>query len=97
MAMSVNQRSPFQISEYFEALYANPPGRVRVYGQLSPELSTPSGVRRLPSLPFPLQFGYGFDHAIFPTCFWLFGVELLPGGCLTDMEYADDIALHRFK
>ena len=77
-----------------KVLYANPRGRVRVYGQLSPEFSISSGIRQGCPLSHFL-FNFVIDSIlqssllVSGSC----GVELLPGGCLTDMEYADDIAL----
>ena len=71
-----------------KALYADSCGRVRVYGKPSLEFSTSNGVRQ----GCPFLFNFVIDvimESSLPvshTC----GVELLPGCCLTDMEYADD-------
>ena len=78
----------------FKALYVNPRGRVRVYGQLSPEFSISGGVRQgCPLSPFLFNFVINLilqsSLPVSASC----EVELLPGGCLTDMEYADNIAL----
>jgi len=85
---------PSKFLSILKALYANPRGRVRVYGQLSPEFSISSGVRQgCPLSPFLFNFVIDLilqsSLPVSASC----GVELLPGGCLTDMEYADDIAL----
>ena len=77
-----------------KSLYTNSRGRVRVYGQLSPEFTTSSGVRQgCPLSPF--LFNFVIDLLIesslpaYNTC----GVEILPGCPLIDIEYADDLAL----
>ncbi|KER33161.1 hypothetical protein T265_00862 [Opisthorchis viverrini] len=77
-----------------EALYANSRGRVKVYGKLSPEFTTSSGARQ--GCPLSLfLFNFIIDTIMEDSlpasnaC----GVEVLPGPPLTDIEYADDIAL----
>ena len=77
-----------------KALYADSCDRVRVYGKLSSKFSTSSGFRQ--GCPFsPFLFNFVTDLIMESslltshTC----GVELLLGCCLTDIEYADDIAL----
>jgi hypothetical protein len=85
---------PPKVIRLLKTLYANSRGRVRVYGKLSPEFNTSSGVRQgCPLSPFLFNFVIDMimEHSLpaSNTC----GVELLPGCSLTDMEYADDIAL----
>ena len=77
-----------------EVLYTNSRGRVRVYGKLSPEFTTSSGVRQeCPLSPFLFNFVIDLliesSLPVSGTC----GVELLPGFPLVDIEYADDVAL----
>jgi hypothetical protein len=85
---------PSKFLSLLKALYSNSRGRVKVYGKLSPEFTTSSGVRQgCPLSPF--LFNFVIDllmESSLPasgTC----GVELLPGRSLIDIEYADDIAL----
>ncbi|VDO65945.1 unnamed protein product [Schistosoma margrebowiei] len=85
---------PKKYINLIKALYSNTTGRVRAYGGLSSELITSSGVRQgCPLSPFLFNFVINvrleitFSSSKFP------GVELLPGGSLVDLEYADDIVL----
>jgi hypothetical protein len=77
-----------------KSLYAHSECRVRVYGQLTRAFSTSSGVRQgCPISPF--LFNYIVDDILEGALKGSedLGVELLPGNKLTDIEYADDIAL----
>ena len=85
---------PSKYLNLLKALYNNSRGRVKVYGELSPEFTTYSGVRQgCPLSPFLFNFVIDLilelSLSVTDTC----GVELLPGSRLTDLEYADDIAL----
>ncbi|KER25906.1 hypothetical protein T265_14120, partial [Opisthorchis viverrini] len=78
----------------WKALYANSRGRVKVYGKLSPEFTTSSGVRLdCPLSPFLFKFVIDTIMEDSLTASNACGVEVLPGPPLTDVEYADDIAL----
>ena len=73
--------------------YANLRNRVRVHGELSQEFPTAVGVRQgctLPHFLFNFVFDLILQSSIPPSSG---GVELFPGGCPTDIEYADDVAL----
>ena len=73
------------------ALYADSCGRVRVYGKFSPEFSTSSEVWQISTL---FRFHFVIDlimESSLPASL-ISGFELLPGCCLTDIEYTDDIA-----
>jgi hypothetical protein len=75
-------------------LYSNSESRVRVYGKLTSPFVTSSGVRQgCPISPF--LFNFVIDDIMKSALkdSYDFGVELLPGSKLTDIEYADDIAL----
>ncbi|CAH8450567.1 unnamed protein product [Schistosoma margrebowiei] len=77
-----------------QTLYSNTTGLVKAYGELSSELITSSGVRQgCPLSPF--LFNFVVDVLLEMTLFLskFPGVELLPGGSLVDLEYADDIVL----
>ena len=85
---------PSKFLNIIKTLYSNSRGRVNVYGNLSPEFTTYSGVRQgCPLSPF--LFNFVIDVLLeqslpdLNTC----GVEMLPGSPPTDIEYADDIAL----
>ncbi|KER20190.1 hypothetical protein T265_11208 [Opisthorchis viverrini] len=85
---------PRKFLTLIKALYANSRGRVQVYGKLSPEFTTSSGVRQ--GCPLSLfLFNFVIDTIMEDSlpasnaC----GAEVLPGPPLTDIEYADDIAL----
>ena len=75
------------------ALYSNTVGCVRVYGELSPQVSITSGVRQgCPASPF--LFNFAIDDILeFALQNDTDGVQLLPGNRLRDLEYADDIVL----
>ncbi|KER32620.1 hypothetical protein T265_01308 [Opisthorchis viverrini] len=80
--------------EPIETLYANSRGRVKVYGKLSSEFTISSDVRQGCRLS-PFLFNFVIDTIMedalpaFNAC----GVEVIPGPTLTDIEYANDIAL----
>jgi hypothetical protein len=77
-----------------ESLYSHTLGRVRAYGKLSPPFAISSGVRQgCPISPF--LFNFVMDDILQQTLCGrdAGGVELLPGNKITDLEYADDIAL----
>ena len=85
---------PGKYVNLFKALYSTTTGQVRAYGSLSPQFDISSGVRQgCPASPF--LFNFVID-AILQNALngsHLEGVELLPGSRITDLEYADDIAL----
>ncbi|KER21560.1 hypothetical protein T265_10132 [Opisthorchis viverrini] len=85
---------PYRFLTLLKALYANFRGRVKVYGKLSPEFATFSGVRQgFPLSPFLFNFIIDTimeDSLSVSNCC---GVKVLPKRPLTDIEYADDIAL----
>ena len=84
---------PTKFLSLLKALYANSRGRVRVYGKFSPEFTTFKGVRQ-GCPPSPFLFNFVIDMLMESLQFSdTSGVELLPGRCLSDIEYADDIAL----
>ncbi|MBM6549315.1 reverse transcriptase family protein [Streptococcus dysgalactiae subsp. equisimilis] len=85
---------PEKYVSILKALYAHTSGRVRAYGQLSPSFAVSSGVRQgCPISPF--LFNFAIDDVLHNAISGLSdgGVELLPGNRVTDLEYADDIAL----
>ncbi|KAH9594680.1 hypothetical protein MS3_00000429 [Schistosoma haematobium] len=72
-----------------KALYSNTTSGVRAYGKLSFDFSTSSGVRQgCPLSQFLLSF---IIDLLMEVTFS--GTDLLPGGPLIDLEYADDIVL----
>ena len=76
------------------ALYHQTSGKVRAYGQLSPSFCITSGVRQgCPISPF--LFNFAIDDVLRKAFDGLTGngVELLPGSRITDLDYADDIAV----
>ena len=85
---------PPKFLNILKVLYANPCGRVRVYGKLSPEFSTSSEVRQgCPHSPFLFNFVIDLmlqsSLPVSVPC----GVEVVPGCCLTEMEYVYGVAL----
>ena len=85
---------PSKFLSLIKALYADSCGRVRVYGKLSPEFTTSSGVRQgCPLSPFLFNFVIDMLLEISLPASETSGVEMLPGRSLADIEYADDIAL----
>jgi hypothetical protein len=77
-----------------QSLYSNSRSRVRAYGNFSTEFTTVSGVRQgCPLSPFLFNFVIDtiFDTAL-SSCDDS-GIEFLPGGKLSDLEYADDVVL----
>ncbi|RTG82230.1 uncharacterized protein DC041_0010142 [Schistosoma bovis] len=88
------KRVPKKYIDLIQALYFNTSGRVRAYGELSSELTTSSGVRQgCPLSPFLFNFVIDVLLEITLSSSKFTGVELLPGGSLVDLEYADDIVL----
>ena len=85
---------PEKFINIIRSLYANSRSRVRAYGNVSPEFTTTSGVRQgCPLSPFLFNFVVDtlLENAL-SSCEDS-GIELLPGGKLSDLEYADDIVL----
>ncbi|KER21156.1 hypothetical protein T265_10452 [Opisthorchis viverrini] len=77
-----------------QAPYSNSRGRVKVYGELSSEFTTSSGVRQgCPLSPFLFNFVIDTIMEDSLPASNACGVEALPGPPPTDIEYADDIAL----
>ncbi|CAH8470968.1 unnamed protein product [Schistosoma haematobium] len=76
------------------ALYSNTTSRVRAYGGLSSTFATSSGVRQgCPLSPFLFNFIIDLLMEITFSSTEFSGIDLLPGGPLIDLEYADDIVL----
>ncbi|KER32658.1 hypothetical protein T265_01342 [Opisthorchis viverrini] len=85
---------PHKFLTLIKALYANSRGRVHVYGKLSPEFTTSSGVRQgCPLSPFLFNFVIDTIMEDSLPASNARGVEVVHGPSLTDIEYADDIAL----
>ena len=88
------KRVPIKFVNLLKSLYSQSRGCVRVYDSLSPEFTTKSGVRQgCPVSPF--LFNFVMD-SLLESAFSLSphsGVELLPGGTVSDLEYADDFVL----
>lgn len=65
-----------------------------MYGELSSEFSTGSSVRQRCAIS-PFLFDFVMDALLESSLSWCFssGIELLLGGELTNLEYADDMAL----
>ena len=85
---------PPKYIQLLKALYNNSESRVRVYNTLSRPFSTKSGVRQgCPISPF--LFNYVMDDILIQALRDSVnsGIELNPGPKLTDIEYADDVAL----
>lgn len=85
---------PEKYVNILRALYAHTSGCVRVYGQLSNNFPTVSGVRQgCPLSPF--LFNFVIDMIIDTTIQGLDnpGVDIMPGEKIVDLEYADDIVL----
>ncbi|CAH8658448.1 unnamed protein product [Schistosoma rodhaini] len=77
-----------------KALYSNTISRVRAYGELSYDFTTSSGVRQgCPLSPFLFNFIIDLLLEITLSSTESTGIDLLPGGPLSDLEYADDIVL----
>ncbi|CAH8442066.1 unnamed protein product [Schistosoma haematobium] len=77
-----------------KALYSNTTSRVRAYGELSSTFATSSGVRQgCPLSPFLFNFIIDLLMEITFSSTEFSGIDLLPGGPLIDLEYADDIVL----
>ncbi|KER24300.1 hypothetical protein T265_07987 [Opisthorchis viverrini] len=90
LAVSVDHKS----LTLLKALYANSRGPVKVYGRLPSELNSWSGIRQ-GCLLSPFLFNFVIDAIMKDSlpASNVCGVEVLPGRPLTDIEYADDIAL----
>jgi hypothetical protein len=85
---------PEKYINILKSLYLHTSAQVRAYGQLSPSFEVSSGVRQgCPISPF--LFNYAMDDVLKSALGGLdnCGVELLPGDRLSDLDYADDIAL----
>ena len=85
---------PEKYVSILRALYLHTSGRVRAYGRLSASFSITSGVRQgCPISPF--LFNFAIDDVLRRAFDGLVGsgVELLPGSRVTDLDYADDIAV----
>jgi hypothetical protein len=85
---------PPKLLSLIQLLYTNSRGRVKLFGKLSSEFATFSGVRQgCPLSPFLFNFVIDLmmeqSLPASDTC----GVEVLPGCSVKDIEYADDIAL----
>ncbi|CAH8541047.1 unnamed protein product [Schistosoma bovis] len=94
MAVFLIEKGTKKYINLIQALYPNTTGRVRAYGELSPELITPSGVRQdCPLSPFLFNFVIDVLSEITLSSFKFPGVELLPGDSLVDLKYAVDIVL----
>ncbi|KAH9582966.1 hypothetical protein MS3_00007543 [Schistosoma haematobium] len=77
-----------------KALYSNTTSRVRAYGELSSAFATSSGVRQgCPLSPFSFNFIIDLLVEITFSSTEFSCINLLPGGPLIDLEYADDIVL----
>ncbi|VDO95660.1 unnamed protein product [Schistosoma margrebowiei] len=82
---------PKKYINLIQALYSNTTDRVRVYGELSSELIISSGVRQgCPLSSFLFNFVVNVLLEITLSSSKFPGVELLPGGSLVDLEYADN-------
>ena len=85
---------PEKYISVLRAIYSQTSGRVRVYGKLSSSFGISSGVRKgCPISPF--LFNSVIDDVLHKALSGLqdCGVELLPGSRVSDLEYADDVAL----
>ena len=85
---------PEKFVNILRALYAHTSGCIRVYGQMSDDFPTVSGVRQgCPLSPF--LFNFVIDMIIDTTLQGLDnpGIDIMPGEKLVDLEYADDIVL----
>ncbi|KAH9590191.1 protein 2 3 complex subunit [Schistosoma haematobium] len=77
-----------------KALYLNTTSRVRAYGKLSSDFATSSDVRQGCLLsPFLFNFIIDLLLEITLSSTEFSGIDLLPGGPLIDLEYADDIVV----
>ncbi|CAH8485715.1 unnamed protein product [Schistosoma margrebowiei] len=85
---------PQKYINLIKALYSNTTSRVRAYGELSSSFATSSGVRQGCLLsPFLFNFIIDLLMEITFSSTEFSGIDLLPGGPLIDLEYADDIVL----
>jgi hypothetical protein len=88
------QGMPQRFVNIIGSLYSQTKGRVRVYGELSKNFPTRSGVRQgCPLSPF--LFNFIIDEIMTRTLEGLQnpGVRIVAGENLVDLEYADDIVL----
>nr|CAX83711.1 endonuclease-reverse transcriptase [Schistosoma japonicum] len=77
-----------------KALYSNTTSRVRAYGELSSDFAISSGVRQgCPLSPFLFNFIIDLLLEVTLSSAEFSGIDILPGGPLIDLEYADDIVL----
>ncbi|KER29536.1 hypothetical protein T265_13343, partial [Opisthorchis viverrini] len=85
---------PHKFLTLIKGLYTNSRNGVKVYGKLCPEFTTSTGVRQgCPLSPFLFNFVIDTIMKDALPASNACGVEVLPGPPLTDIEYADDIAL----
>ncbi|BHF67733.1 hypothetical protein SprV_0301076100 [Sparganum proliferum] len=83
---------PAKIIAMVKACYRSTTARVRVRNNLSQRFGIRSGVRLGCILP-PILFNYAIDWILGRTLREGDGVEFAPGHRLTDLDYADNIAL----
>ena len=85
---------PEKFLHLFQSLYHCSPARVRVFNELSPEFTSNSGVRQgCPASPFLFNIAMELIIEDALSHSNASGVKLHPGPNLTDIGYADDIAL----
>ncbi|CAI2733840.1 unnamed protein product [Schistosoma spindalis] len=85
---------PQKYINHVKALYSNTTSRVRAYGELSSAFATSSGVwQGCPLSLFSFNFIIDILMEITLSSTGFPGIDLLPGGSLIDLEYADDIVL----
>ncbi|CAH8652966.1 unnamed protein product [Schistosoma curassoni] len=76
-----------------KTLHSNTTSRVRAYGELSSAFATLSVCQSCPLSPFLFNFIIDLLMEITFSSTEFLGIDLLPGGPLIDLEYADDIVL----
>ena len=85
---------PSKFVNLIKSLYSQSRGWVRVYDILSLEFTTKNGVHQsCPAYPFLHNFVMDALPETASTLSPHSGVELLPGGTVPDLEYADDVVL----
>ncbi|MDY6929965.1 MAG: reverse transcriptase family protein [Pseudomonadota bacterium] len=83
---------PVKIINLLKAYYNQTRANVQVYGEVTETFPVRTGVRQGCVLS-PILFNFTIDWILRNALSHAHGVELAPGKALTDLDYADDVAL----